>query len=373
MRFAHFALLGLWHTNTAHISTQPAITIKQVTPNVARHLSQMIVHIVAFPSSSASLGILLSPPPGVLDAIDDRVRDALQRTSHDFFIWVLASAFAVAVGVALEGPEILHELWPKLFSWFTWQSHKRLEKFERGIRRVGLIGWLLVVIGVAGEGIFEGLQNRAEGQLQTFNEIQLKHARLSAAEANERASKNEAAAAQLQIDSLKLGVELQKAKEGVANANQKAANASKEAEEERIERLRLEMQISPRRLTDSQRLALSLTCPIFPFRRVAIVSYALDAEAAILANQIGKSLECKNGLLLENRVASMMPLGGFTTGIQVSGTDETLVARLKDGLSSLITDASPVGNLGMSVGVGNASETAIPSATITIGVKPPKQ
>jgi hypothetical protein len=106
----------------------------------------------------------------------------------------------VAVGVALEGPELLHEMWPRLFTCFTRGSVQRIRKFKRIIKKVGLWGWLLVVVGIVGEGIFEALQNRAEGQLQTFNDILLADAQRNAG--NARASAIDAAnAAQKAIDS----------------------------------------------------------------------------------------------------------------------------------------------------------------------------
>jgi hypothetical protein len=139
-----------------------------------------MVHLVALLSSSISLGIDV---PAITDALDNAIRDDLQSRSDTFFLWVLISAGIVVVGVALEGPEIFHELWPNLFSWFTWQSKERLHKFERRIKVIGLAGWLLVVFGVAGEAIFEVLQNRAEGQFQTFNGILLKSAQREAGSA----------------------------------------------------------------------------------------------------------------------------------------------------------------------------------------------
>jgi hypothetical protein len=144
-----------------------------------------MVNLVALPSSSGSLSVGVSP--AIIDALDSSIREELQRTSHGFFVWVWVSAIVVAIGVALEGPEIFHELWPGLFIWFTWTSNERQRKFERVIKTIGLWGWLLVVVGVMGEGIFEGLQNRAEGQLQTFNDILLRDARLTASTAKQSA------------------------------------------------------------------------------------------------------------------------------------------------------------------------------------------
>lgn len=87
----------------------------------------MIVHPVALASSSTSLGMPLSVNTDVLDSA---IRDVLQRTSQGLFLWVLVSAFVVALGCALEGPELLHEMWPKLFTCFArGSSVARIRKF----------------------------------------------------------------------------------------------------------------------------------------------------------------------------------------------------------------------------------------------------
>jgi hypothetical protein len=57
------------------------------------------------------------------------------------------------------------------------------------VKKFGLVGWLLVVVGVMGEGIFEGLQYFTERQSQTLNDILLADAQERAGEANERAAK----------------------------------------------------------------------------------------------------------------------------------------------------------------------------------------
>jgi hypothetical protein len=161
------------HENTTYIRTQSANAIAQRIPNTARSVSQIMVHAVALASSSVSLSVVV-PPARIIEALDNSIRAELQRGSHSFFICALRSAFVVAVGVILEGPEILHELWPKLFVWFTWKSTQRLHRFERAIKKIAFAGWLLIGIGLFGEGAFGILQNRAEGQMQTFNDILLR-------------------------------------------------------------------------------------------------------------------------------------------------------------------------------------------------------
>lgn len=86
--------------------------------------------------------------------------------ARDFcFSCLLLSSGLVALGVVLEGPEVIHE------------ARKILRRVRTEapswITLVALIGWVLVVVGVAGEGISEALIFRADGNIQTFNDQRL--------------------------------------------------------------------------------------------------------------------------------------------------------------------------------------------------------
>ena len=170
-----------------------------MTLKTASAFSQIIVASVASLSSSVPLGMVT--PQAIIDALDNSVRAYLQEFGDELFKWIIWSAYLVATGCALEGPEILFEIWPKWFTFFTCGTKKRHEAFERRIKVIALIGWTFIVIGVAGEGIFEGLQNRAEGQLRTFNEIMLTDARLTAGAAKDSAESAAKAAKVAKSDS----------------------------------------------------------------------------------------------------------------------------------------------------------------------------
>lgn len=128
-------------------------------------------------ASAASLYVF----PDLIGDLDNRIRLDLQHIGNSFFFWVWLSAIVVAVGCAMEGPELFHELWPKTFPFFS----------GRWVKKIALIGWLLVVLGVAAEGVFEALDHQAEGILQTFNEILLADAQIQAG--NAKASAGDAA------------------------------------------------------------------------------------------------------------------------------------------------------------------------------------
>lgn len=135
----------------------------------------MIVQSMVLVSSlSAALGYV---SPTWISDLDNRIRLDLQGLDDWFFWWVMASAFVVVIGCAMEGPEIFHELWPEVFTVFS----------GRWVKKVGLVGWLFVVIGVAGEGVFEVLEYQAQGLLQTFNQTLLADAQRSAGSAKDSA------------------------------------------------------------------------------------------------------------------------------------------------------------------------------------------
>jgi hypothetical protein len=116
--------------------------------------------------------------------LDDAIQLDLQSLSNRYFSWLVVSCVIVVVGVALEGPEVLDEMWPEVFRIFS----------GRWMKKVGLLGWLLVVLGVTGEVFFEALHHRVEGQMQMFDQTLLWDAQVHAGDA-ENSAKGAAAAA----------------------------------------------------------------------------------------------------------------------------------------------------------------------------------
>lgn len=89
----------------------------------------------------------------------------LTATRDSYFSYLLFASGAVAVGVALEGPEVIHEARKILCGIRT--------KARRWITLVSFVGWILVALGVLGEGISEALVSRADGNIQSFNDSRM--------------------------------------------------------------------------------------------------------------------------------------------------------------------------------------------------------
>ncbi|HEX4156028.1 MAG TPA: hypothetical protein VHY48_10475 [Acidobacteriaceae bacterium] len=155
--------------------------------------------------------------------LDARVRDDLQNLGwlgHSFLWWLIASSIVVAIGVILEGPEIVHELTPIVRRWLKRPPKRRHPRMcvQDVIKFAGFAGWLIVIAGVVGEGIFEGLDNRAQGMLQTFNGAVLATSQEESAYAIERAAENERDAEQLRNETEGLKAEAVTAKRDMVRA-----------------------------------------------------------------------------------------------------------------------------------------------------------
>lgn len=242
-------------------------------------------------------------PEIIATVTDELIRTDLQTLRDTYFNWLIGAAIFVFVGVCLEEAEILFP--------------KRIQL----AKRLGRLGWLLIMLGVAGEGVFETLVSRADGLLQEFNNIVLVSAKAQA----ESATLNSASAQK----------EASAANERASQNEKEAAQLSKQAEAEKIERLRLEQQVSPRILTIVQQQQISLDLQRFAGHTVVVSSYGLDAEGFLVATQVISALKAANISVIDRR-ASIIVSGGFVSGINVRGpaTEDEFTFSLAHALNS---------------------------------------
>jgi hypothetical protein len=105
--------------------------------------------------------------------VESPARKALENNSQSDFFWLLISTAFVAVGIALEYPEVKHEF----IEWL--RSRKKpwvVEPVPTSRNRVplwSLIGFLVVTAGVAGEGVYEGLLGINDTKIRTLDESSL--------------------------------------------------------------------------------------------------------------------------------------------------------------------------------------------------------
>jgi hypothetical protein len=140
----------------------------------------------------------------IVESLNVSIRADLQDVRFWYFVWLLLATGAVVLGVAMEGPEV----WYKFIDVIKHRSRELEYPATPALLRTentvpnwaklwAIIGWILIVLGVAGEGVAEGYVSWADGTLQTFNDILLGDATKQAASALERAAELQKEEAQL--------------------------------------------------------------------------------------------------------------------------------------------------------------------------------
>lgn len=128
--------------------------------------------------------------------------------------------------------------------------------------------------------------------------------------------------------------------ERAAHADQEAGGALWEQEKLKSENLRLESQIAPRRLDLNQQLKIAENCSkfknLFRGKRVKLVSYSLDTEAFVLAEQVVGALRMKPcEMTVDDEAMSITPMmGTLIMGIQVFGSNSELAKEIANAIGS---------------------------------------
>ncbi len=197
-------------------------------------------HLIAF-----SLALMFASSSPVADPI----RLSLEAESRKWFFWLLIAGAVVALGCILEIPETRFSL----MQWWRQKRGRPLKEENPTSWRIpaASVGLLLVIVGVVGEVVFEGLVSNADTKLRTHESDVLSLAETTAGQANERASKNEKEAARLR----------------------------KEAEDERMARVKLQEQLQWRYLSKEQKEAMTKVLKTAPGSEVNVWMIADGGEA----------------------------------------------------------------------------------------------
>ena len=143
------------------------------------------------------------------------------------------------------------------------------------VRRLTELGWILVVAGVVGEGVFEAVVSKADGELQTFNDTLLKAAEKEIALARVDAESSKATAkgfesriaesnarvATAEARTAEASAKAEGFRADIAKANKSAASAIAEAAKANLELVRLR---TPRTLSKEQRDRIITKLKAFP-------------------------------------------------------------------------------------------------------------
>src|SRR5579872_1046993 len=272
-------------------------------------------------------------PSALAGPIDNFMRADLEHWRGFWFEWLLISSAIVALGVALEFPEVLHDIthvvrrrspifrciFPKYDDPMGQQGYT-----PDWIRLIAFVGLILVVTGVIGEGITEAFISDADGNLQAFSNAMLADAQKEAALAIERAAANEKEAAQLR----------------------------KDAASEHLARVKIEQNIAWRRLASDEREQLSAQVTQFAGTAALIEYGPSDTEAYAFGVDIAKSLSLAHWQASDPHPVLQMMAGPFafgtslrqSTGVEIGAcpNDPSRKAAkgLRDALVALGFDAA---------------------------------
>ncbi len=127
------------------------------------------------------------------------------------------------------------------------------------------------------------------------------------------------------------------AEKAAGEANERAAGANRIAEGERLARVKIEKQLAPRTLTESDRETigkqLRAFAPRFSGRKVKISSYSCDAEGIVFSLEI-MDIVTRAGIDVDPVIGRTLPVGLVTLGVKVTGSaaDEMFIRSLLTGI-----------------------------------------
>ena len=159
------------------------------------------------------------------------------------------------VGLVLEGPELWHEITSIVGHWrFTHRLHFSLPEnpVPNWAKLAAFVGWLFIVVGVAGEYVADSFVSRADGYVQRFDEILLTEAQKESAHAEATAKGFDAQIADSNAKAKSAEATAKQFEAQIAGAQRDAAESKKDAESERLERAKLEARMAPRRVSSEQ-------------------------------------------------------------------------------------------------------------------------
>jgi len=169
----------------------------------------------------SSSAFTLSPPVLSTQALDQLVRDVEESLRGQLVFWLLVATILVAVGVLMEGPEIVHEVRNAIAQCRRERSKERAA--PPWMTLVGAIGWLLIVVGVAGEFLMDAGVNSIDEEIQSVNAKMLVDTQNAAGDAKYAAGSATRSAEEAAEDATRANRES-------ADAQSKAVGATREAD-----------------------------------------------------------------------------------------------------------------------------------------------
>jgi hypothetical protein len=255
--------------------------------------------------------------PDTLKGVDDLIHAGFEAYRASCFNWLLFATALVVLGLVLEGPELWEEIRTIIRRW-RFRHGLRSSSEEHGpdwVKLLAFVGWILIVLGVAGEYVADSFVSKADGFVQTFDETLLAEAERASSEAILGAS---AANRQVAV-----------ARQRTAELENGAAQLRKEAEDERLARAKIEARVAWRHLTDDQQQDIARQLGDFSNAEGASFwSQAGDTEAGMFAADLANAVKLAHIVV--------QPPGEIVT-MQASGKFGDPIRKLTVGVTVLPT------------------------------------
>lgn len=135
---------------------------------IATTITNQMNAIIAMVLSSSPPPIVPPPipKPDTLKGIDDLIHAGFDAYRATCFNWLLVATGLVVVGLVFEGPELWHEITSIVRNRrFRRKFHFSLpeEHTHDWAKLLAFVGWLLIVVGVAGEYVADSFVSKADG------------------------------------------------------------------------------------------------------------------------------------------------------------------------------------------------------------------
>jgi hypothetical protein len=279
--------------------------------NISTHINRNFSNLLIQTSSCSSSLMPVHPELSELirrleESTLAEVTPALHQLRNEYFKWLLISTGVVAIGVLMEGPEVISDLRDEIIRWRRGYIPAEFDPRTRMPRCEGVswkkllasLGWLLIVVGVCAEGAFEALVAKEDNAIQSLDsrhieklDLEVIEAESESRQASDSASKSNVEAARALNGAVIATDKAVSAQIEAGRNKQEAARLNKAAEDEAAKRIALEEQLAWRKLTADQEAKLSAPIPVhFIGTPLAVASISGDPEGVSYASAIWRCL-----------------------------------------------------------------------------------
>ncbi len=194
--------------------------------------------------------------PGLLEvaqaaqSLESTARDHLKGLRDWNFHWLLGCTFAVGIGLLLELPEIVHDMCEicgrksrELKYWLAPSVDRKEYPKRDWVKKWSAFGWVLIVIGVMGEGWFEAQVSKYDSALSNMTDAVV-------AEAQKESANAEATAKGFDAQIAESDAKAKSAEALAKNFEAQISEERKETESERLARVQIEERLAGWRLPE---------------------------------------------------------------------------------------------------------------------------